>query len=331
MQKKQPSQIASFRLFLYITVTLLSALLVSACSETSIPGSAVQQLQYLISGSPTFTPTPSPTPTVTPLPTATFTPTLPPTETPLPTPTVDPANPHGWNWHEAGEPVHAPILLYHHVDAEPNDIPYFITVELFTQQMDWLVQNGYTSITGTQLANALIHGEYLPEKPVLITFDDGFADIYTTAFPIMRDRGLIGNYYIVGRYLRDEVSSGVPYLQGVAIPQVQALVNAGWEIGSHSMTHQNLDQGGDLNYEIGESKSSLSQRLGVPINVFCFPYGAAYTRPGIFQKVSDFGYLAGMGLGKSNTHGLNSLFYFSRVEIPNGTTLEQFQEKVLAP
>lgn len=292
-------------------------------TDTSLPTLTATPFQPL----PTLTTTFTPQPTNTVVPTATPV----PTETPVPTATTDPENPHGWQWHEASEPVYAPILLYHHVNPSPNWSPYFITSALFTEQMDWLAANGYTSITATQLAKAIIYGGYLPEKPVVITFDDGYQDVYTVAFPILQERGLIGNFYIVAQFLRETPGGATPEVQGVTIEEAQTMAAAGWEIGSHSMSHANLVFGGSLEYEVGQSRAELADKLDVPISTFCYPYGAAYWRPGLFEAVRDYGYVAGMGLGISNTHTTETIQYLSRVEIPNGTSLEQFIQKVTAP
>ena len=79
--------------------------------------------------------------------------------------------------------VVAPILLYHHIADVGNSNRYYVSVENFRLQMLTLKQEGYTSVTPAMLVEALVYGAELPPKPVVITFDDGNLDVYTSAFP----------------------------------------------------------------------------------------------------------------------------------------------------
>jgi peptidoglycan/xylan/chitin deacetylase (PgdA/CDA1 family) len=289
---------------------LLAAALMAGCVGVPVGVKAFFQ-----SPTPTTEPTFTPTlPTATPSPSATSEPTLTPTLTPSPTPTLTPTldrnDPATWNWHEAGQPVNAPILLYHHVTPEYVDSDYYLTLDLFTQQMDWLVAEGYTSVTASQLVQALTQGGKLPDKPVLITFDDGFADVYQYAYPILQERGLVATWYLVASYLngQDCVTTG----------QADELIASGWEIGSHSMTHADLQYTEDTNYEMAQAKALLMKALDAPIDTIAYPFGSVNEY--VFEKTVKYGYTAGMGLGKRNLHDLTSLYYLSRLVITQDMT-----------
>ena len=106
---------------------------------------------------------------------------------------------------------------------------YNITPEEFAAQMQALDDWGYTTITITQLIQALSEGGYIPERPIVITFDDGHLSVYQNAFPIMYEHGFIGVTYLVCNYIGGENFK--------TVVQIQAMVYAGWEVGSHSFTH----------------------------------------------------------------------------------------------
>jgi peptidoglycan/xylan/chitin deacetylase (PgdA/CDA1 family) len=248
------------------------------------------------------TPTPQPSPTPT---------DIPPTQTPSFTPTPD------WVFHEPGEVV-APILLYHHIKGESTLCRYNVSIPNFQSQMQTLDEMGYTAIPISTFLSVLLEGGKLPEKPVVITFDDGHLSVYENAFPIMQAYGFPGVFYIVANRI-----NGSP--EFVTISQLTEMIDAGWEVGSHSYSHADLTQNHAIaDREIGQSKTDLEQALSTKVNTFAYPFGAI--DPFSAQKVSDYGYRAGMGLGTSKIHTWNTLFYLNRIEIYGYYTLEQFKE-----
>ena len=266
---------------------------------------------------------PSPTSTIETLPpTATITATLtsspsptppPPTLTPSLTPTPT------WTYNEPGQ-VTAPILLYHHISGEVTDSRYRVSIPAFRAQMQALDEQGYTAITISMLVEALINGGELPEKPIVITFDDGHQSVYDNAFPIMQEYGFPGVFYIVANRIYD-----IPDF--VNIDQISTLVNAGWEIGSHGYTHLDLTQNhASAEYEITQSKTDLQSALGMQISTFAYPNGEM--DPFTAQLVINAGYRAGMGLGKSITHTLYNRYYLNRIEIQGDYSLEKFNAMI---
>jgi peptidoglycan/xylan/chitin deacetylase (PgdA/CDA1 family) len=246
--------------------------------------------------------------TAIPIPTRQHTPSPKPTLPPSPTPT--------WMTLGPGE-VEVPILLYHHVLPDPTSLLYSVEIQAFTDQMESLAELGYQSIRVSQLQEAIFHGAELPPKPIIITFDDGNTNNYEHAFPIMRSHGFSGTVYIVANRL-----GAKGYLSA---PQLKEMLAAGWEIGSHSMTHADLTAipSSQLRDEILGSRLRLETELEIPIHSFAYPYGSV--NPQVAGKVSRYGYSTGMGLGKSTTHNTGSLFYLDRLEIRGTMSLEAFQ------
>jgi peptidoglycan/xylan/chitin deacetylase (PgdA/CDA1 family) len=185
----------------------------------------------------------------------------------------------------------------------------------FRGQMETLKEWGYTSIPISLLVRAIASGASLPPRPVVITFDDGYDSVYNNAYPVMKELGFTGvTYLIVGALDSPEYMSS---------EQVAELIENDWEIGSHSMTHPHLPSVPDqVSYEGGYSKSRLEQDYGVEVTTFAYPYGEI--DPFVVDKIAEYAYLAAVGLGIQYTHGLDSLYYLSRIEIKTGIGLSAF-------
>jgi peptidoglycan/xylan/chitin deacetylase (PgdA/CDA1 family) len=222
-------------------------------------------------------------------------------------------------WEYKSGTITCPILLYHRVAEPPSpnssDARYFMPPEELKWQLQALKDWGYTTIPMSLLVTAIIQGAQLPPRPVVISFDDGYETVFENAYPIMRDFGFSGILYIVGEYI-----GAKGYMSADQLTQMAA---NGWEIGSHSMTHPHLPiDHGQINFEAGQSKNRLASELGVNIETFAYPYGEIDGF--IVGKVSEYGYLAAVGLGTQYAHNLSTLFYLSRIEVRNGTDLGTF-------
>ena len=298
----------------YILVFLI--FLFSACSAAPIPGTD--------SGGMPGIPTPSrPQPTASvPVPTPTLTPTSQPslTDTAVsPTATSTPLHvkpthtPAPLLIGQGPSLVVCPILLYHHVEIPQTSDPYFIAPDDFRAQMQALKDWGYTTISATQLVQAINYGADLPARPIVISFDDGDESVYTTAFPIMREFGFSGVNYIVVNFIGT---------QGyMSVDQLLELASAGWETGSHSMSHTDLTKSDNIEWEMVESRYQLGRLLHVPINTFAYPYGRA--RLDMYDVLMK-NYQAGMGLGISNNQRGRDLWYLWRRPVELGVTLQTF-------
>jgi peptidoglycan/xylan/chitin deacetylase (PgdA/CDA1 family) len=185
-------------------------------------------------------------------------------------------------------PVHksiaVPILMYHHITdviPPPSLALWSLTIERFSQQMDYLAAHGYHTVTFNQLMNALYYGDLLPSKPILLTFDDGDEDAYQNAYPILLKHHFSAMFYIV---------SGWVGLQGyMAWPQLREMLAHGMQMGSHTVDHPNLsytllyslDQ---AQQELQEAQQVLQKNLGIVIQHFCYPYGEPFYRGGVIQR-----------------------------------------------
>jgi peptidoglycan/xylan/chitin deacetylase (PgdA/CDA1 family) len=252
-------------------------------------------------------PTPTPTETATPAP-PTATPTI--TRTPTPTLSPTPANTPTPIWTPQGpNSVEVPILLYHHIAVSPIGSRYYVRPDMFDAQLKLLHDWGYQTITTSLLVKAITRGALLPPRPMIITLDDANEDNYTTAFPIMQKYGFTGVLYVPYGYI------GAPnYLTA---DQIKTMAAAGWEVGSHSLTHTasfpSLDSAA-LRAEVVDSRQRLNDLLGLPILTFAYPFGD--NDSSAVDYVHFAGYIAAMGAtGFTADQGKGNLFVLQRCEI----------------
>jgi peptidoglycan/xylan/chitin deacetylase (PgdA/CDA1 family) len=294
-----------------IILLLVSFLLSSCSSNLAAPTRVMAEHEITATQRPSITAIPATqTATAIPQPTQTATEITPqPTHTPSLTPSPT------WVFNESGQVI-APILLYHYVDGETSTSRYQVSVSDFRAQMETLHNLGYTSITISTLLNALLEGAELPEKPVVITFDDGHESVYENAFPIMNEFGFSGVFYIVANRIDDVTDF-------VNVEQLKAMIAAGWEIGSHGYTHADVTLHHEaVGLEIGQSKADLERELSTKVQTFAYPFGKI--DPFVAGKVIDYGYRAGMGLGISTTHTPNTLYYLDRREVYGTFSVDDF-------
>lgn len=299
----------------FILLFVIASLLVVGCS--SIQGAALtapksEEFSY---PSPTQTPDQKiSTATKTIIPTATRTPTQNPPEI---THTQAPSATPTWIFNKPGW-VNVPILLYHHIENNDSDSRYQVSIADFRSQMKALHEMGYQSIPISLFLDALLTGANLPEKAVVITFDDGHQSVYDNAFPIMSEFGFSGVAYIVANRIYD-----IPDF--LNIQSLEEMIASGWEIGSHSYTHSDLTKNHqNVAREIAYSRIDLEKALNIEIQTFAYPFGLMDSF--LATKVSDYGYRAGMGLGTRKAHSNGTLFYLDRIEIYGDTSLNDFQQ-----
>jgi len=168
--------------------------------------------------------------------------------------------------------IRVPILTYHYIRVNPqaHDRTGFalsVTPADFAAQMTWLARNGYHPITTNELYSYLSGARGLPSRPVILTFDDGYADFYNTALPILRSHDFTAVAYVVSGFVG---RSGY-----MSAEQVVAADRAGIEIGSHTVDHVNLarQSSAGMHYQVTASKQALERLLGHPVYSFCYPYG----------------------------------------------------------
>lgn len=180
---------------------------------------------------------------------------------------------------------YAPILAYHHIELRRPQNSYYVSPEIFDEQMKWLRDNNYHVVSFDKFYAAASGKGTLPEKPVVLSFDDGNVDNYTNAFEILKKYNLTATFFIK---INGVAKSGA----GMTWKKLREMASVGMTIGSHSVNHNNMAQmdDGELHAELVESKKILEKNLGIEIKYFAYP-GGAYSKKTI-KAAKAAGYLA---------------------------------------
>ena len=182
-----------------------------------------------------------------------------------------------------------PILMYHVLANPPPGVAYpdlFVRPADFSAEMSWLGQRGYHAVTLDTVWRAWHGRGRLPERPIVISFDDGYRSDVGVALPVLKSHNWAGVLNLAWHNLGP---------RGLAPRGVRRLIHAGWEIDAHSLTHPDLTAVGDvqLENEIAGSRRQIRKTFHVPVDFFCYPAGrydarvaAAVERAGFFGATS---------------------------------------------
>jgi peptidoglycan/xylan/chitin deacetylase (PgdA/CDA1 family) len=173
-----------------------------------------------------------------------------------------------------------PVLMYHHVGPPRAGACPSLTVapDRFERQMSWLARNGYV---GIRPSDWLAHraGRSLPSRSVLITFDDGYADIVQHAFPVLQRHDFGAVVFVVTQRVAgasdwDWIDGWIPHPLMTA-GQIREWAARGIEFGAHTRTHPDLTRlaEADLDAEIAGSRDELAAITGEEVTSFAYPYG----------------------------------------------------------
>ena len=170
--------------------------------------------------------------------------------------------------------IHVPILMYHYVsrlppDADATRIGLTVEPAVFQAHMRFLAEQGYTPISLYGLHEALLAGIRLPDKPVILTFDDSYIDHYTNVFPVLQTYGFTATFFVITG------KADVNDPAHLSWNQIEEMSAAGMSMESHTKTHLDL-RGRDydfLVYELLGSLESLQGHIGHEPHMFAYPAG----------------------------------------------------------
>ena len=170
-----------------------------------------------------------------------------------------------------------PILMYHSVSNNlfGKSHPYYqinTSPKVFEQQMRALKDAGYRTVDPADCVGEVLRRQ-VDRKIVSITFDDGYRDFYTDAFPVLRKFGFTATIYLATSRIKNsaEVFEGAQYLSW---REVREMHSAGIRFGSHTVTHPDMRSLSpeQIDYELGCSKETMENQLGEQITSFAYPY-----------------------------------------------------------
>ncbi|MEV0175955.1 polysaccharide deacetylase family protein [Streptomyces sp. NPDC050803] len=223
-----------------------------------------------------------------------------------------------------------PILMYHAVSSAPNDATRALSVtpEAFTEQMALIADLGLNPVGTAELAARWRSGRPLPERPVLITFDDGYEGVHRHALPVLAKHGFAATLFVSTGWLRGPHDTGNALDTMLDWDQVRELAAADVEIGGHSHTHPQLDQlpDDDLRRELIWCKEIVSDQLGIVPASFAYPYG--YSSRRVREAVRETGYAQALAVGNGLARRRQGPYALRRVTVRRSTGMEEFQRLV---
>jgi peptidoglycan/xylan/chitin deacetylase (PgdA/CDA1 family) len=170
--------------------------------------------------------------------------------------------------------IYVPVLMYHYVGDLPEEsdryrVELTVSTQRFREHLEYLVSQGYSSVSLYEVNNALVSGSSLPAKPIVLTFDDGYRDHYDNVFPLLKEFNFRGTFFVITGY----ADQGLPqYLSWV---QIQEMAQQGMWIEPHTKSHKDLRERTreELIYEIAGSIESIQAHTGQSGAMFAYPGG----------------------------------------------------------
>lgn len=208
---------------------------------------------------------------------------------------------------QAAGTVRIPVLTYHQVAALPNNArtrDYYVSPQMFDQQMAYLSDKNYKTLTPKEFYDILASGKNPEQKSVLLTFDDGNYNNYQNAFPILVKYKMTGTFYVPS------------HRSGIKTNQLKEMANAGMVIDPHGKTHmmlRNVTDSDNLYQELVVSKYALQGITGHTVYSFCYP-GCEFNGT-VTSTLAANGYLLGFSCGRSVDHKLGGRFGLSRIHV----------------
>ena len=198
------------------------------------------------------------------------------------------------------------VLNYHKVDNIHNSLS--VITDDFERQMRYLSENGYNTITPEQLYDSITTGSELPEKPLLITFDDGYQDNYDNAYPILKKYNMKATIFVVTGFLGK-------YKNYLTWEEARELEDNGISIESHTVNHKSMTELSDeqLRVELVNSRIDIKEKLGKESYFMAYPTGTYNLH--IANMVKEAGYKGAFTIKYGNVDTNTNVYAIERIPI----------------
>ncbi len=230
-----------------------------------------------------------------------------------------------------------PILMYHGIRNESDGRhPYYETTtspQVFAQQMQFLHEHGYAAITLDEAVDRLCEQRTDGRKYVVITFDDGYGDFYSNAYPILAEYGLPATVFLVTGFIQDRQSSGSKAVY-LSWSEVRELGARGIQIGSHTVTHPELKflHFREIEEELARSKRTIEDATGGEVKSFSYPYAFPETQKAFARSLAELlarhGYQNGVSTIIGTAGPRDHRFFLPRLPVNSWDDLRFFRAKL---
>lgn len=218
------------------------------------------------------------------------------------------------------------ILAYHHIgpDIKGNYNRWCVYPEIFFQQIKDLKKAGYRFITLAEAVEKFqtSSSTTIPfQKTLVLTFDDGYRDFYTVAYPFLKANQIPATLFVI--------TQDIGHTGNVTWEMIQEMQMSGWvEIGSHTVHHRNLSKISekDIRFEIFNSKKILEEKLGIKIKTIAYPYGIS--SPMAIRVAQEAGYQGAVRVLAGKKPNSENMFVWRRMIAENNDVGEKFLKKI---
>jgi len=236
--------------------------------------------------------------------------------------------------------VKVPILMYHSISENNNrdTSPYYQTTTapgVFAEQMRFLHENNYRVINLDEAIKKTERAEGTTDRHVVITFDDGFRDFYTQAFPVLSRYGFSATVFLPTAFIKEAAAN---FKGGDCLTWTQAreLKGVGVLFGSHTVSHPQLTtvKSRQLEMEVQESKRVIEDKLGCPVESFAYPYAFPETDRTFKRRLrtllEEAGYVNGVSTIIGTAGSGADRFFLPRLPVNSWDDLPLFRAKLEA-
>ena len=212
------------------------------------------------------------------------------------------------------------VLMYHSIGFDNYSI-FRVTQKNFKEQMKYLHDNNYTTLSLDDVYNYFTINKPLPPRSVLITFDDGYVDNYTSAYPILKQYNMKATIFMITNNI-DKSSS---YLTS---NQIKELISNGVDVESHTANHEQLDilSKDQLEKTLLASKNTLEGITNKQIKYIAYPFGKSNSQVAAISK--KLGYKMAFTTPYHYTKKSDGLFNLHRISVLSFTNMRSFEEKL---
>ena len=215
-----------------------------------------------------------------------------------------------------------PILMYHSIGYKDGD-SFFVSPENFSRQLDYISRKGYEVISLDELVSIIKDNKSFKRNKVVITFDDGYKDNFTHAYPVLKRYGFPATIFLVTDLIGKK--SSATEKEFVSWDDVIVMSHDGISLGGHTKTHVDLGLMTDERLafeEIAGSKQAIEKRIGKPIDYFCYPTGSFNER--IKELVKKAGYKGACTTNRGFVKLNRDVYELKRIKVTNSDTNKPF-------
>jgi peptidoglycan/xylan/chitin deacetylase (PgdA/CDA1 family) len=235
---------------------------------------------------------------------------------------------------DSAKTIDVPVLAYHQIEVKRHQRPSYrglvVDATSFERQMSILRTFGYRAVSLIDLAKSLAGDLALPSRPVVITFDDGYAGAYNVGFPILRRYDFVATLFLIAEdFIDNSKRQNQRAFPIMTRTQVAEMVGVGFHVGSHSVSHPRLTELSDsaVHTEITNSRKILENTFRCEVNAFCYPYGVYDS--GLETRVQDAGYACACSTRFGRRHSAKDKFGLRRIPVGADQGIAQFMYRLL--